>query len=361
MSDGAGLALAAAVYKSAVAFRNTLYDRGLLPIVDPGLPAISIGNLTAGGTGKTPLVLHLARALLADGVPVGLLSRGYGRRMRTPVVVLPRATIPGPDVIGDEPWLLRMRLPQLALAVDARRARGARLLAPHLAGGCFLLDDGFQHRGLRRALDVVAVAASEPFAEGRLLPHGRLREPQSAIRRASHVVLIDSPPPGAAPEQVIALRRELSKLAPRTPIARARPVLLGFRLLGEAGTPLLAGSSLPAPVLAVAGIARPERFLATLAAAGVPVAAHAFFRDHHVFTAADGTALAAAAATAGAAAIVTTEKDEPRLLAAGESDFLAGRPAFVAVMELAFAEGEAELLGAVTAALGRRLGREVNA
>ncbi len=129
-----GLALAAAVYGSAVALRNTLYDRGLLPVADPGLPAISIGNLTAGGTGKTPLVLHLARALLADGVRVGVLSRGYGRRERDPRLVLPGEPLPGPEVIGDEPWLLRTRLPGLALGIDARRARAARLLAPHLAG-----------------------------------------------------------------------------------------------------------------------------------------------------------------------------------------------------------------------------------
>jgi tetraacyldisaccharide 4'-kinase len=368
MSDvsgaGAGLGLAAAIYGRAVALRNALYDRGLLAVADSGLPAISVGNLPAGGVGKTPLVLHLARALLRDRVPVGVLSRGYGRRERGPRLVLPGAPLPGPAAIGDEPWLLRARLPGLALGIDARRARVARLLAPHLTGGCFLLDDGFQHRGLARALDVVAIATGEPFAGGHLLPRGRMREPAAAIQRASHVVLIDPPAPGVPPEQVIALRRELSRLAPGIPLARARPMLAGFRSLWEsgaapgaaagAGTALLGGAALPAPVLAVAGIARPERLLATLAAAEVPVAGRAFFRDHHPFTAGDGAAIRAAAAASGARAIVTTEKDEPRIIAAGGSNFLNRSPAFVAVIDLAFTEGEAELLAALGAALGRQ-------
>ena len=349
----AGLGLAAAVYGSAVALRNTLYDWRLLPVVDPGLPAISVGNLTAGGSGKTPLALHLARALLADGVRVGLLSRGYGRREQNQRIVLPREPLPGPDVIGDEPWLLRTRLPGLTLGIDARRARAARLLAPQLAGGCFLLDDGFQHRQLRRTLDVVAVATGEPLAEAKLLPHGRMREPAASIRRASHVVLIDSPAPGASPEQVIALRRELSRLAPGLPVARARPVLQGFRPLGELGSALVPAAALPKPVLALAGIARPERFAATLAAAEVPVATRIFLPDHHAFAPSDGDAIGAAAKEA--AAIVTTEKDEPRLLAAGGRELLNRRPVFVAVMDLVFTEGESELLASIGAALGRPL------
>jgi tetraacyldisaccharide 4'-kinase len=258
-------------------------------------------------------------------------------------------------VVGDEPWLLRTRLPGLALGIDARRARAARLLAPHLAGGCFLLDDGFQHRQLRRTLDVVAVATGEPLAQATLLPHGRMREPAASIRRASHVVLIDSPPPGPSPEQVIALRSELSRLAPGVPVARARPVLQGFRPLGELGAALLPAAALPRPVLALAGIARPERFAATLAAADVPVVMRYFSPDHYAYSAFEGDAIGAAARVAGAAAIVTTEKDEPRLLAAGGREFRRHRPVFVAVMELAFAEGEAELLAAVAAALGRPL------
>ncbi len=324
MSDGLrgrpGLALAT-LYGGAVALRNALYDWRLLPVADPGLPAISVGNLTAGGSGKTPLVLHLARALLGDQVPVGLLSRGYGRRERGPRLILPGEPLPGPGVIGDEPWLLRTRLPQLALAIDARRARGARLLAPHLVGGCFLLDDGFQHRALARTMDVVVVATGEPLAAARLLPHGRMREPASSIRRASHVVLIDSPP-GASPEQMITLRRELSRLAPGVPVARARPMLQGFRPLGEPGSALLPAVALPKPVLALAGIARPERFAATLAAADVPVAMEFFLPDHQEYDGFEGALFGSTAVAVGAAAIVTTEKDEPRLLAAGGKELL---------------------------------------
>jgi tetraacyldisaccharide 4'-kinase len=250
--------------------------------------------------------------------------------------------LPGPEAIGDEPWLLRTRLPALALGIDPRRARAAAALAPHLPRGRLLLDDGFQHRGLARDLDVVVVAAGErSLAQARLLPHGCLREPWSALGRADQVVIVDLPEPGAGEEVLAELAREVRGFAPRIPLAIAQPRLRGFRPLGVPSP--VAAADLPRPVAALAGIARPERLSATLAAAGIPVSGTAFFRDHHRFEPRDRTAIGAA--TREAQAIVTTEKDEPRLLAA--RDVLPpDQPAFVAVLDLVFLAGEDALVGA---------------
>jgi tetraacyldisaccharide 4'-kinase len=340
----AGMAAAAStLYGAAVAGRNRLYDRGLLRPEVALLPVVSIGNVTVGGTGKTPVVLLLAQRLLAAGTPVGILSRGYGRTATAPRLVLPGEPLPGPDEIGDEPWLLRTRLPALALGIDPRRARAAQALAPHLPRGLLLLDDGFQHRGLKRDLDVVVVAAGDaPLARARLLPQGRLREPISALGRADHVVMVDLPAPGVGERALLALAREVGACAPRAPLAHARPVLRGFRPLGE--TELLSAADLPRPVAAVAGIARPERLTATLASAGIPVAGTAFFRDHHRFVPPDRAPIAAAGR--GARALVTTEKDEPRLLAARPAVVPLDRPVFVAVLDLELVSGEEALVAA---------------
>jgi len=347
------LAAAALVYGVAVKGRNELYDRGVLASEAPPLPTISVGNLTAGGTGKTPVVLHLAGRLLAEGTPVGVLSRGYGRTEHGLRIVLPGSPLPGPEVIGDEPWMLRTRLPGLALGIDAVRLRAARALASQLPNGRLLLDDGFQHRGLRRDLDLVVVAAAEPLRTARLLPAGRLREPITALARADQVVIVDSPAPGVGARALASLKESVAALAPRAPIAIAHPVLRGFRTLG--GSDFVPASEVPRPVTAVAGIARPERLVATLGTVGVPVAGWAWFPDHHRYRPEDRRTIAAAASRA--AAIITTEKDEPRLVlaqAAGMSVLPAEVPALAAVLDLDFSAGESELWRAVALAFRRQ-------
>jgi tetraacyldisaccharide 4'-kinase len=346
---------AAWLFDAAVRTRHRLYEWRWLSSMDAPHPVISIGNLAVGGTGKTPLTLYLAERLLDAGLPVAVLTRGYGRVSRKPVTILPDTTSASApdsepasaDVIGDEPWLLRQRLPRVALGVDARRRRSARALATYLAGGgVFLLDDGFQHFELRRDLDIVVVAADEPLRGGHLVPRGRLRERPSSLARADHVVVMCSPACRAHGELVAARAAEVRILAPGRPIAVARPTLRGLRPLGEPGALLMAPAAWRrVPVAAMAAIARPERLAAGLEAAGLEVAVRIDFPDHHRFT--RGDLEAARARARGLAAIVTTEKDEPRLLATPAAAEILGIPVWVAVIALEFTAGESDLLAAV--------------
>ncbi len=342
--------MAAGLYALAVRIRNRLYDRGWLRAERSPLPVISIGNVTAGGSGKTPLTLYLAERLLAAGVPVGVLTRGYGRRERKSVILPPSAApIPGAEVIGDEPWLLRKRLPALVLGVDAHRRRAAQVLASYLPNGVYLLDDGFQHRALRRELDVVVVAAGEPLARGHLLPQGRLREPPASLARADWIVVVL--PPASDVSLASPALGEVISLAPGKPVAVARPSLCGLHRLGEERMPL--EPLPPGRVAAVAGIARPERLTATLEAAGLDVAERIEFADHHRYAARDVEVIASR--SRGLAAIVTTEKDEPRLLPWRERLRESGTPVWVAVIDLELLAGEEALLAAVAAVAGKAL------
>jgi tetraacyldisaccharide 4'-kinase len=248
------------------------------------------------------------------------------------------------------------------LGIDASRGRAARALAPHLPGGAFLLDDGFQHRRLHRDLDVVVVAAEERLATGALLPLGGLREPPSALARAHQIVVIAAPkersPSGDDSDaEMPGALAEVARFAPHLPVAQARLSLRGLRPLGQAGLPLVAPETILGPVAALAGIARPERLAAGLAAAGMTVARRRHFPDHHRFT--PGNLAAIQEASRGMAAVVTTEKDEPRLLLARaeptSARFLDGVLILVAVMDLVFIAGEGELMRAVGAVAADRL------
>ncbi len=345
--------LAAALFGGAVALRNALFARGFLAVERAPLPVISVGNLAVGGTGKTPLVLAIAQWLLASGIPVALLTRGHGRRARATILRPAGGPLPAVAEIGDEPWFLARRAPGVTLGVDADRRRAARALAPLLAGGVFLLDDGFQHRRLARDLDLVALAAADPLAAGRLLPAGRLREPPSALGRAHRGILVHGPT--ESPADVAARAREVGAIAPALPLATAAAAIAGVRPLGDFSAPLLPPGAIAGPVAAVAGIARPERLAAGLRAAGIEVAMTAAFPDHHPFSAADRPRLAAL--TRVASTLVTTEKDEPRLLAAFGPGLAAAIGAQVLVAELAlrFETGEDDLRHAVLgAARGER-------
>uniref|UniRef100_A0A831ZS15 Tetraacyldisaccharide 4'-kinase n=1 Tax=Desulfacinum infernum TaxID=35837 RepID=A0A831ZS15_9BACT len=270
---------------------------------------ISVGNITLGGTGKTPAVLWIARTLHKAGFSVAVLSRGYGRRGSG----VEKVRLDGPlhknaERYGDEPVLLARRLPWAAVWVGAdRRDAGMRAVA-HDRPDVFVLDDGFQHVQLHRDLDLVLLDAARPTGNGRLLPAGPLREPPQALERAHAAIFVgDTENPSTAAESL----RQGPLLG--KPVFQARPVIGGFFQAAQADFPVPQEDLSRAPCIAVAGIARPQRFFSALEAMGVACLRRCAFPDHHRWTPKDERGLLRVVQETGARWIVTTEKDAVRL------------------------------------------------
>jgi tetraacyldisaccharide 4'-kinase len=290
-------------YRLALLLRELRLGARLEPVRRLRFPVVSIGNLSTGGAGKTPLTIALATALERRGLRVDVLSRGYGRRGQRPARVDPDGAA---QEFGDEPPLIARRT-GVPVYVAGQRF-GAGLLAEAEAPAdafsadlpaVHLLDDGFQHRQLHRDVDILLVDRRDWLHEG-LLPAGNLREPLSAARRAT-VIAIPVPveDPDSAPKLEAALRAW----------GFAGPV---WRLHRKVEVPAPDGSE-AASVIAFCGIARPEQFFAGLEAAGLRIAARLAFPDHHRYTSADLKRLIATARATEAAAFITTEKDQVRL------------------------------------------------
>lgn len=271
-----------------------------------GRPVIAVGNLTVGGSGKTPLVIELVSFLLGEGVRVAVLSRGYGRATKDIRVIGPgagdRDTV---REVGDEPLLIARRCPGAGVVVGADRVAAGRVAVRELDPQVLVCDDAFQHRRLHRDLDILAVHARRGFGNGRLLPRGPLREPPGAVRRAGLVVFTH-----AGEEDTVAGLRRRHWIPETIPAARC-----AFGPAAWVRGPRLEPTTLPrgTPVLAACGVADPEGFFATCRQAGLDVRATRTFRDHQVPGAGEVAGLQAEAARAGAQAVVVTEKDLVRL------------------------------------------------
>ena len=276
-------------YGAVARLRARAYDKGFLRQRRLHGVVISVGNLTTGGTGKTPMVLWLAERLLAEGKKTAILTRGY------------RGEASSTGSTSDEVQLLQARLgDRVAFGVGADRfARGSELAK--LGVEWFLLDDGFQHLQLARDVDIVLIDATNPFGGGHLLPAGRLREPKSAMSRADIVVITRS---RHAPAVEAAIRRES-----RAPIfyagARLESVLPWRAENAQLEIPRLREKKL----FAFCGIGNPSAFLADLREWGFQIVAHRFFPDHHRYTPEDIYVIETDARRTGADAFICTEKD----------------------------------------------------
>ena len=289
-----GLAALSVPFAAAAQTRAWLYDRGWLAAHRCGRPVVAVGNVTAGGTGKTPFVAWLVAATRAVGRRPGILARGYGPR-------------PAGSPLSDEGTLLAelvgRDVPQVE---DPVRVRGAAtLLAAHPDVDLVVLDDGFQHRALARDVDVVLVDATAPFGGGRFLPRGLLRESPRALRRADVVVVTRAD--AVTPDALASLRARVAALAPRAEVALARTRPTG--LVGPDGGRRPLAALAGAAVAAWSGIGNPAAFERTLEAAGARVVARRRAPDHHRPTAAGLAAVSADAARAGASLVVVTRKD----------------------------------------------------
>jgi tetraacyldisaccharide 4'-kinase len=291
------------VYRLALALREIQLRAGLKPVRRLRRPVVSVGNLAAGGAGKTPLTIALAKALAARGVDVDVLSRGYGRRRRSalPVLVDPAGTA---DEFGDEPLVIareagvpvyvaseRYEAGLLAEAASQRVGELASRQVGELASrrvGVHLLDDGFQHRQLARDVDILLLHRCD--LADHLLPAGNLREALHAAGRADVLAISEDEPEVAEWAKTQGWKGTV------------------WRLRREMDVPRIEG-----PVIAFCGIARPEQFFEGLERAGVHLAARIAFADHRRYTPGDLERVTSAARNAGATALLTTEKDYVRL------------------------------------------------
>jgi len=273
-------AILSTMYGGVVGARNVLYDRRWLRSRSLQGPVISVGNLSVGGSGKTPFVILLGELLKARGVRFDVLSRGYGRDTRGVLLVDPGGL---PRDFGDEPLLIARRL-QAPVVVGEDRYEAGRFAEAQFGPQIHLLDDGFQHRGLTRDFDIVLVTPED--ARDRLLPGGRLREPLRSLQRADAVVLTS----GASAESF--------------PVA-GKMIWRVRRGINPQNVP-------PRPVV-FCGIARPQNFLLQLRAAGIDPVAEAFFRDHHAYTEKDVNEVLQLQRQSEAGGFVTTEKDAVNL------------------------------------------------
>lgn len=298
------------LYGAGVSLRNRHYDRNPEASTRLPVPVVSVGNLTAGGSGKTPFVAALARELLGRGEPVAVLSRGYGRRSQSPFVLVSDGNriLASAEDSGDEPLELAGGAPGLAVAVGPDRAAVGRELLERLGPHMLLLDDGFQHRRLHRDLDLVCFDAREPVASMRLLPRGRLREPLESLSRA-HAIVWTRWSEDAPSEE---LSRLVARARPELPAIRTRNRLVGFSSLGglDGSKALGAESFRDQPVGVLLGVARPERVLESIPARVVFTAAR---RDHHWWDPAEVRALSEEAKGKGAVALLTTGKDAVKM------------------------------------------------
>lgn len=266
----------AGLYGAASALRNALYDRGVLASRRLARPVVSVGNLSAGGAGKTPFVIALGRLLLERGIRFDVLSRGYGRKTRGVLVVEPEGSA---AEFGDEPLLIARRL-GVPVIVGESRYQAGRRAEERFESQLHILDDGFQHRSLARDFNIVLMTA-EDFRD-RLLPSGRLREPLSSLGRADAIVLpIDAELDHPALRQKLVWRVERNIAIP---------------------------SRLAAPVV-FCGIARPQQFFTQVRTAGITPAAEVAFADHHAYDQNDVQRLADTLANVSADGFLTTEKD----------------------------------------------------
>jgi tetraacyldisaccharide 4'-kinase len=309
------------VYGAAAAWRRHWYDGDPARRRRLRQPVVSVGNLSVGGSGKTPIVAHLARLLLEHGERPAILSRGYGRhkpRDGVTVVSDAAAVLASVGSAGDEPLMLARALPGVPVLVGASRYLSGRLAEDKLGATVHLLDDGFQHLELRRDVDLLVI--DERDLNDQPLPAGRLREPLTMAARAD-AALVNSVDDSAAARLGYALGLSTCFRVERTigipyPIAGAG----GSNERAPEWTPRRSdrrgGGVVPTAdrVLATAGISRPERFFADLASAGWNVIGAIRFPDHHWFTNRDVKRLTAAARAADAI-VMTTEKDAVRLAA----------------------------------------------
>ena len=334
------------LYGASVWLRNRLYALGLFKVLTLPCRVISVGNITVGGTGKTPAVIALAKHLQKEKVRVAILLRGYKRQAREKVTIVSdgERVCASLKESGDEAYMMAKHLSGIPIIVSSQRYQAGQVALERFGVDVLLLDDGFQHRQLARDVDILTLSAKHPFGDPqRLLPAGTLREPPIALRRAGIILLTHTDTTHASPHTIEAVRQ----LAPNALVlesihqpVRVYPLVpevdkgaMGFR----SAVKVLEGKR----ILAVCGIGKPDAFVATLMQCSAESVELLAFPDHHVYTEADFVRIDTVFQAAQADLIVTTQKDEQKLEA-----FVGDRELPILVLEVALVimEGVEKLL-----------------
>jgi len=327
-------------YAAGVFVRNWFFDKGLLRSTRLSVPVISVGNLDAGGAGKTPFVEFLARRLTLRGRKVAIVSRGY-RRSTSGMVVVSNGSVICAEApaSGDEPAQMAAKLSGVRVVVDEVRSRGAQYAVSKLGADVIVLDDGFQHRYLRREVDIVIVPADRVADAGWMLPAGNRREPLDSLERATLVAVsrCESMEHFQAAKQALAGWTKKPVIGLTTKISAVRRATTGFSvdLAGLRGKTAMAFS----------GIGDPASFERTLSALGVELKSHTVFPDHHHFEVSELQAIEDSLKAHTADYLLTTEKDVVRLSSAGGERklFLERTPSFYIEIEQQIIDGESVL------------------
>lgn len=284
------LSIIAVAYRFVIALRNWSYNIGLAKSHSADAVVISIGNITTGGTGKTPLVIWLCELIRKKEIPCAILTRGYKVEQ---------------GKFTDEPALLAKACPDARVIVDADRIAGAKKAINEHSAKVLVMDDGFQHRRLKRNLDIVAIDATCPFGYGRLLPAGLLREPVSNLKRA-HAIIITRYDQ-ATTDDINKLEKQIKMIAPNIPIAKANHVSRYAKAIK--GETITLAELMTKKVFAFCGIGNPQAFAAHLKTMGINVSGSMFYNDHYDYTTQDIEDIYEKARYLEADLVLTTQKD----------------------------------------------------
>lgn len=320
------------IYGAVIALRNYGFDTGIFRVRRVEAPVISVGNITVGGTGKTPLVEFIVGHYLSRGVQPAVVSRGYRRTSSGTVVVSDGVSVlVDAAVAGDEPYQIARKFRKAIVVVDEKRFRGANVAVERNGAEVVILDDGFQHRWLHRDCDLVIVNGDEPEAERSLLPAGRRRESESSLKRANAVLYTG---------RIVGEKDHPSR--PHLWPESVRSFGISFHV--ETYIEALNGERHPATMLdgkkcvAFCGIGNPERFRQTLQGLGVRIAEFISFPDHHKFREAELKRIGEHARIRQADCLITTEKDLARIGQQGLQFIGSDLPFYAAVLTVRFGD-----------------------
>ncbi|MBF0358411.1 MAG: tetraacyldisaccharide 4'-kinase [Magnetococcales bacterium] len=313
--------------------RAYLYKKAIIKTYAPPCAVVSVGNITAGGTGKTPTVIWLAKYFQSRGRKVGVVSRGYRQHSKDPVTVVadPKQLLLTPPQAADEAVLIAKKLPGVTVITGPNRQKTIKVATQDYGCNIVIMDDAFQHMQVKRQLDLVLLDCNYPFSNGNILPGGLLRESPQALNRCDGIILTRAD----NHDKLQASKEMLKLVAPNIPICHAIHKKTGWLKLVNNGADSSSTLSLDElkeiPVLAFCGIAKPEAFRNTLETTSLSVIAFETFTDHHVFTENTIDQIIEHAVSLNAQAVVCTEKDMVKIT---EKEY--ALPIYALSMELFF-------------------------